>query len=426
MADGYEAVIPLTQVSMSPSHGSVVALNDGRLLWVWAYKGVHAITSDDGGRTWGEPRDVMLTTGEPMRGIMAVNLLRLGCGAVAMVLVSERGRPEFDASQPSQLAFHTSRDEGETWSPPVTINPLNVSAGVSQDKAMVLGDGRIIVPVDQYMGTKPTTDDPKGVHRMGQRFGNLERSSLVYSFAMYSDDEGQTWQRSRNEVIAQVERGFRGSYSFIEPAVVELKDGRLMMLGRTNLGSLYRSYSEDRGHTWLAPEPTDLALSPSPCCLQRIPKTGDLLVIWNQASRVELIEGVYRHRLTCAVSKDDGLSWQHHRNLESLDDVAHIEPVVDEMMLIANIRQPVDRQRYHRAPGPLRCNEPTCTFHDDNAVITYSHLELGDPAVITDTYGMAFHEVARKYGFTERPDRPGRYEGNNKVRILPTEWFYEK
>ena len=84
MADGYEAVIPLTQVSMSPSHGSVVALNDGRLLWVWAYKGVHAITSDDGGRTWGEPRDVMLTTGEPMRGIMAVNLLRLGWRAAGV------------------------------------------------------------------------------------------------------------------------------------------------------------------------------------------------------------------------------------------------------------------------------------------------------------------------------------------------------
>ena len=141
---------------------------------------------------------------------------------------------------------------------------------------------------------------------------------------------------------------------------------------------------------------------------------------------MELIEGVYRHRLTCAVSKDDGLSWQHHRNLESLDDVAHIEPVVDEMMLIDNIRQPVDRHRYHRAPGPLRCNEPTCTFHDDNAVITYSHLELGDPAVITNTYGMDFNDVADKYGVTERPDRPGRYEGNNKVRILPTEWFYEK
>ena len=78
MTEGFEAVIPLTQVSMSPSHGSVIRLNDGRLLWVWAHKGVHAITSDDGGRTWGEPRDVVLTTGEPMSGVMAVNLLQAG------------------------------------------------------------------------------------------------------------------------------------------------------------------------------------------------------------------------------------------------------------------------------------------------------------------------------------------------------------
>ena len=35
----------------------------------------------------------------------------------------------------------------------------------------------------------------------------------------------------------------KGSYSFNEPAVVELTDGRLLMMGRTNLGRIYRSYS---------------------------------------------------------------------------------------------------------------------------------------------------------------------------------------
>ena len=432
MTNGYEAIIPLTQVTMSPHHGSVIALHDGRLLWVWVYRGVHAIRSEDGGRTWGERHDVVLSSGEPMAGYVGVHLLRLPSGKLGMVLASKQGPPKFDGQEISWLTFHTSEDEGETWSAPQLINPPYSAltqwgiGNASQDKTIVLDDGRIVIPVDQVLAPTPTCDDPKGVWRMGERFGNLERRWLVYSFAIYSDDEGRSWQRSRNDVVAQIEGGFRGSYAFGEAAVVELNDGRLMMLGRTNLGCLYRSYSEDRGESWQEAEPTDLALSPSPCSLRRIPKTGDLLVIWNQASRMELLEGVYRHRLTCAVSKDNGQTWQHHRNLESLDDVTRIEPMIDETMLIAGIRQPVDRQRYHRAPGPLRCNEPTCIFHGDNAVITYSHMELGDPAVITNTYGMDFNDVADKYGVTERPDRPGKLSGNNKVRVLPTEWFYEK
>ena len=428
MSDEFEAIIGLDKVSMSPSHGSVIALRDGRLLWMWAHKGVRAITSEDGGQTWGTPGPAMLSTGEPMKGHFGVNLFRLHGGALGMVLVAEAARREFDADQQSVLTFHRSDDEGGTWSPPVVVNPPNVSASLSQDKTIVLRDGRIVVPVDQYMGTKPTRGDPKGVHRLGERFANLERCALVYGFALYSDDEGQTWQRSRSNVIVQLEGGFGGSYSFIEPAIIELADGRLMMLGRTNLGSLYRSLSEDRGYTWLAPEPTDLALSPSPCCLRRLPHTGDLLVIWNQASRMEQIEGVYRHRLTCAISRDEGNTWQHHRNLESLDDVVRIEPIVDEMMLMGPIRQPVDRKRYHRAPGPLRCNEPTCTFQEDHAVITYSQIlgfEGPGTSVIRDTYGLDVAEVARRYGFTERSDRPGYFNGNNKLRILPFEWFYE-
>lgn len=299
------------------------------------------------------------------------------------------------------------------------------TCNVGIDKVSMCPSHGSVIPVDQYMGPKPTTDAPKDVRRMGERFGNLERSALVYGFALYSDDGGQSWQRSHNELIVQLEGGFRGNYSFIEPAVVELADGRLLMLGRTNLGVLYRSYSEDRGHTWLAPEPTDLALSPSPCCLRRIPNSSDLLVIWNQISRLELINGLYRHRLTCAISKDNGLTWQHHRNLESLDDVTRIEPEIGDVMLIGPARQPVDRKRYHRAPGPLRCNEPTCTFVGDQAVITYSAMELGDPAVITDTYRMDYKAVALRHGFTERANRPGKWDGVNRVRVLPITWFYE-
>lgn len=442
MTKDFEAVIPLSKVGLSPSNGSVIPLKDGRLFWAWGIgsaneplQPMHGNISSDGGRTWSEPDALKLTTGEPLLSIFKANLFRMSSGALGLIHTGEiihRG-----ISWPAQhhgIFFHKSEDEGRTWSTPVPINPPNMSTWVSGDKCFVLSDGRIIAPVYAFMGPEPATADFKAVQRLGQRFTYSERCCLAHSYAYYSDDQGQTWTRSRNDVFVLLEGGAKGSYSLNEPDVVELTDGRLLMMGRTNLGRLYRSYSEDRGATWLQPEPTELALIPSPCNIKRIPKTGDLLIIWNQASRWEMMIGLYRHRLSCAISKDEGETWQNHKNLESLDDVAQIEPESEEMAIMGPTSQPLDRLRYHRAPGPLRCNEPTCTFVDDTAVITYGHLELGDKSVIEKTYEMGYDSVAKKLGFTERseacrrwpwyPSSPGRWDGNNKVRILPIDWFY--
>ena len=40
----------------------------------------------------------------------------------------------------------------------------------------------------------------------------------------------------------------------------------------------------------------------------------------------EIADGLARMRMSCAISKDDGETWQHFRNLESLDDAGYIEP----------------------------------------------------------------------------------------------------
>ena len=241
---------------------------------------------------------------------------------------------------------------------------------------------------------------------------------MGYSFAYYSDDEGQTWTRSRNETFALLQRSVRGCFAMVEPAVVELKDGRLLMIARTNLGRCYQSFSHDRGENWMEAQPTDLALLPGPCALERIPTTGDLLVIWSQSSIQEAIDGVYRHRLTCAISKDEGKTWQNHKNLESLDDVTRIEPEEPETFLMGPIRQPTDRQRYPRTPGALRCNQPSCTFLDDKAIITYMFGTFGSEEALQKDFGMNFDQLTDKLGM--KPAGRG-----NKVRVLPIDWFYE-
>jgi hypothetical protein len=306
-----------------------------------------------------------------------------------------------------------------TWSSGTSINPPDIAAQAAHDVSIVLGNGRILVPVYSHIASTSRLPKPKRLSRFSEDyFGANIACHLRFSYVYYSDDEGETWTRSRNEAFVSLENGASGSYSMEEPALVELKNGRVLMIGRTYLGQHFKSYSDDCGETWSQPEPTGLTLVPSPCNVKRIPSTGDLLVVWNQTSRWEYMIGLYRHRLTCAVSKDEGLTWENHRNLESLDDTSYVEPDVIEAGLDGGYRQPNDRQRYHRAPAPLRYNEPTVCFVNDKVVITYSMCVWGDKSVITDTYGMDMGKLMEDFGLAP-------YDRANKVRVLSTDWFYE-
>ena len=53
---------------------------------------------------------------------------------------------------------------------------------------------------------------------------------MSFCYAYYSDDEGETWQRSRNEVHASIEGGMGGAFSMGEAQIVELVDGRLLLM----------------------------------------------------------------------------------------------------------------------------------------------------------------------------------------------------
>ena len=229
-----------------------------------------------------------------------------------------------------------------------------------------------------------------------------------------------------------------------EPCVAELADGKVMMLGRTNLGRSFRTVSSDRGETWMEAEATEMAPRRGPMGMKKLPGRDDILVIWNMISSWEAFNGLYRHRLVSSITSDGGKTFHHHKILESLDDRCDLEPEPVEPIIAGffdvklddtklwsrteggtGARQPVDSARYGRAPGPLRIDHPYCTFHDGNAVIAYSVGVLGDPNIIIKTYGKDYMEVCRKYGFKINRNKLGSVEGNNKVRVIPIEWFYE-
>jgi predicted neuraminidase len=97
--------------------------------------------------------------------------------------------------------------------------------------------------------------------------------------------------------------------------LVELRDGRVLMIIRTQLGRIYRSCSSDAGVTWSPAEPMDIISPEAPSSIARLPG-GELLLVWN--NDLEAAAGVRGRRtpLTCAISRDEGQTWENVKNLE--------------------------------------------------------------------------------------------------------------
>lgn len=94
----------------------------------------------------------------------------------------------------------------------------------------------------------------------------------------------------------------------IQPAIVPLRDGRLLMLSRSPLGHVYRSFSYNSGFSWTASQPTELPNPNSGIELLRLAQ-GPLLLVYNPQPKG-------RERLALALSHDDGESWEDAGLLE--------------------------------------------------------------------------------------------------------------
>ena len=303
------------------TEGDVIELDDGRLLLAYTHyytegndhdpADIRGTISADGGRTWSE--QFVVQPNDALQNVMSASLVRLqpvtgtypgavtshdrGIGPIGLVYIRN------ETVYHKQIVFRTSYDEAFRWSSEVSIVPVGChrSVGHLNGTALVLTCGRIVVPVScasQYAAV-----------------------STVY----YSDDGGRHWQRSMSEVAIKVAGGLAQA-SLGEPSVAEMRDGRLIMVCRSRTGRPWQSFSTDKGRTWSEAEPMDLAGSGSPSPIARIPSTGDLMIVWNQASEQESRMGIGRARLSVAISKDDARTWEHVKNLETLDDRTQIEP----------------------------------------------------------------------------------------------------
>ena len=109
-----------------------------------------------------------------------------------------------------------------------------------------------------------------------------------------------------------------------------------------------------------------------------------------------------------------------------------LEPEPLGVCLSGLISQPLDRDRYHREPGPLRLDHSCCTFQDGKASVSYGVNSLGDIDVIEKTYGLDPEDVARQNGFQRNPHTYGTgkarvkwWTGYNQFQAFPVKWFYD-
>ena len=364
----------LLETSAHPKEACLFPLGKGGLaLFYDQDRQLMMRVSVDRGRTWGAAAPLKTAKGEGFRG-NRTSPVRLRSGAIGLFYTHV---PHVRRGRDGPLRFRVSKDEGRTWSDGVFVNPT--FAVQRNGTARVVAKGRIVAPVFIWLSSLAGGESES------------EDNSTCFSWTYFSDNEGATWKSSESELLVRQNKGRDGYFSFEEPCIEELHDGRLLMFGRTELGRQFVSYSKDRGESWSEPQPGPLASAYAPALLARIAKTHDLLTIWNQVSPKEILSGLHRHRLSCAVSSDDGKTWKHFRNLESRDDMAHIEPPAIKVYRMEN---------YKYAGGwPARICYPSVAFLEDEAIISYDYGEI---------------------------DHNGKKGHATRVVVVPIEWFYEK
>ncbi len=214
-------VAPVGPQNPRNSEAAIVPLKDGSLLLGWTEfytdKGadhgparLSGKISTDGGRSWGEKYTLVENDGGC--NVMEVNFLRLLKGDLALFYCQKNSE-----STDCRVMMHTSYDEGNTWINPKQLSPSGKYTGLTNGRSIRLRSGRIL----------------------------LEAWEGGYSYCVISDDDGETWRDSEHIKPA--------AGKCYENACIELKDGRVMMLMRTEIGGQFKSISSDGGETWSDP-----------------------------------------------------------------------------------------------------------------------------------------------------------------------------
>jgi len=294
--NGQEITLCLEPSDKNPrnSEGDFIQLKDGRILFVYTHYTDGSADdasaylagrfSADRGKSW-SPNDITILPNEGDKNVMSVSLIRLEDGRIALFYLRK------NSDSDCILYMRTSTDEAKSWCEATRCIPDSGYFVVNNDRVVRLKSGRIIFPVSIH--NTPAT----------------EASNIGKIRSYYSEDEGETW-------IGGKDASNPDKATTQEPGIIELKDDRLMLFCRTESGTQYISYSSDQGESWSTLKPGNIKSPLSPASIERIPQTGDLMLVWNNNYQ-PIHDGGNRTPFNLAISKDEGKTWDKIKSIES-------------------------------------------------------------------------------------------------------------
>lgn len=226
-------------------------------------------TSDDSGRTWSKPRLVVGArdpSGKRPYGALVGNLWTDPLGRLWLFFDEQIGGEDGRIGDWFVRCDAPDADE-PAWSPPVRF-----AEGCTLNKPTVLKNGDWLLPVSHW----------------------AEKKALVYA----STDQGNSWKPRGGVVFPD--------WNFDEHMMVELGDGRLWMLARTN-GNPYECFSTDHGKTWSEPKPAATVQNVNARFFLRRLASGRILLVKNGPPSERLKK---RSHMSAFLSEDEGRTWR--------------------------------------------------------------------------------------------------------------------
>jgi len=308
---------PHTPMQLTTSeHMLFLRLPDGMLMGNFlrtaeAVQEIAARYSKDNGLSWSEPQTLFkLATGEGQWGLSAALCDRDGEVHLFFSRSAKAGETEevptvrysgWRGDRPLDI-WHTKSSSGRQHWPGPRIIWQGYTGPISS--AIQMSNGRIVLAFAQQ--TPPRSLFGGGDDAVAFTFmGPLQCTSV------YSADAGETWHPSPSSLGVEVP-SIQWGQGAHDPAIIQLKDGRVWMLIRTQRGRLWESFSPD-GITWCEPQPTNIISSDSPAAIVRL-DDGRLVLFWYNSQRFPYHLGG-RHVLYAAISADEGNSWHGYREV---------------------------------------------------------------------------------------------------------------
>jgi sialidase-1 len=250
-------------------------------------------TSDDNGETWSKPRLAIDGRSRALlpyhRTVVDFNLWTDPMGRLWLFFMQAMNHWDGRGSLWS-IVCENPDDDNPVWS-----EPKYIGNGLMLNKPVVLSTGEWMLPaylVQHFKGFKPFVD----------LFPGLDPYRGVNVYA--SVDSGKNW------VLRSV-RPFPHP-DWLEPMIVEKKNGQLWMMART-LDGIMESFSDDKGYTWSEPVSTKSKISSTNArfFFRRL-MSGNLLLVKYGKQLDSYDTSMYhgRNYLSAWLSEDDGKTWK--------------------------------------------------------------------------------------------------------------------